>query len=106
MNNRPVRNTSPVAATHGFAVKSVASAGTPEALAAAGTLVVSVLIVPKRGNTNPVWIGSSGTNDAPSVKVTDTGVALTAPPGTRIDLGLIFVDVTTNGEGVAYESLS
>jgi hypothetical protein len=106
MNNRPVANTSPTAATHGNAVKSVASAGTPEALASPGTLAVSVLIVPKRGNSNPVWIGSSSTNDAPSVKVTDVGVLLQAPPGKRLDLCNIFVDVTTNGEGVAYETLN
>ncbi len=106
MNNRPVRNTSTVAAVHGFAIKSVTSAGTPEALVAASTLVCSVLIVPKRGNSNPVWIGSSSTNDQPSIKVTDVGVQLNAPPGSRIDLANIFVDVTTNGEGVAYESLN
>jgi hypothetical protein len=106
MNNRPVRNTSPIAAVHGFAVKSVAAAATPERLVAADTYVHSVLIVPKRGNTNPVWIGSSSTNDEQSVKVTDTGVALIAPPGTRLNLFDLYVDVTTNGEGVAYQSLS
>jgi hypothetical protein len=105
-NVRLAQNKSTLATVFATAVKTVASTGTPEALAAAGTLCSSVLIVPKRGNTTAVYIGSSATNDAQHVLVGATGVLLTAPHGTRIDLGSIYVDVATNGEGVAYEAMN
>ncbi len=105
-NVRLAQNKSTLAATWVNGVKTVAAAGTPEPLAAVSTLVSRVLIVPRRGNTNPVWIGSSSANDAQHVLVGAAGIPLEAPAGTRIDLSTIYCDVTTNGEGVAYEGMN
>lgn len=97
--------------------KAPASAGTPEALAAAGTYVQQVVICGQRAarvaNTGSVWIGSTSTNDAqlvellagvaaPGPGINGSSYTITAPPGKVIDLGDIYVDSVTAGDGVTY----
>lgn len=96
--------------------KAPASAGTPEALAAAATYVQQVVICGQRAarvaNTGSVWIGSSSVNDSQLIELTPGAAAspgingssytLTAPPGKVIDLGDIYVDSVTVGDGVTW----
>lgn len=93
--------TSPTTATVSGATKTVASAGTPEALGV-GT-AKEVFIFPLRTNTGVVYWGTSATND------TQNGVlptVISAPPGKVINLAQIFIDVTVNGEGVRYTTVN
>lgn len=83
--------------------KTVAAAGTPEALVATSTKVGSVVIVPLRTNTNAVYVGVSSTNDTQHA---EPPIVITAAEGEVIDLNLIYIDVVTNGEGVAYITTS
>lgn len=94
--------------------KLPASAGTPERLAAVGTYVSSVTLIAQRlarvPNTGSVWIGSTSGNDTQLVELTPGSVgnpngsaySFTAPPGRVIDLGDIYVDSVTTGDGVTY----
>ncbi len=95
--------------------KLPASAATPERLAAPGTYVSSVTIIGQRlarvANASSVFIGSSSVNDSQLVELTPGGTvpgvngsaySFTAPPGRVIDLGDIYVDVITVGDGVTY----
>jgi hypothetical protein len=97
--------------------KAPASAGTPEALAAAATYVQQVVICAQRAarvaNTGSVWIGSSSANDsqlvellagvaAPGPGINGSSYTITAPPGKVIDLGDIYVDSVTVGDGVTW----
>ncbi len=81
--------------------KTVTTSGTAEALVAAKTMVKRVKIVPKTGNTNQVYVGGSTvattTNDG-----LDADEAVTIESSRRFDLGLIFLDVDTDGEGVDF----
>lgn len=77
--------------------KTVASAGTPEALGTGS--FQQVLIFPLRANTGEVWWGLSSVNDAQSGTLP---VALVAPPGKLINIADIYLDVAVNGEGVRY----
>lgn len=74
--------------------KTVAIAGTAEALAVS-TTSVSVTVQAKVANTNDVFVGNATTQDA------------TLTPGDSVvididDLDKVFIDVTTNGEGVNF----
>lgn len=94
--------------------KLPAAAGTPERLAAPGTYVSSVTLIAQRlarvPNTDPVWIGSTSANDTQLVQLTPgtedfpngSAYSFTAPPGRVIDLGDIYVDIETAGDGVTY----
>lgn len=95
-----------------------ASAATPERLAAVGTYVSSVTIIGQRlarvANTSSVFLGSTPTNGEQLVELTPGGAvpgvngssySLTAPPGRVIDLGDIYVDIITVGDGVTYWGL-
>lgn len=84
-------------ATLADASKTVAAAGTPEALGS-GT-VREVFIFPLRTNTGDVYWGTTSTNDTQHGTLP---IVLTAPPGKVIDLADIYLDVTVNGEGVRY----
>lgn len=129
-SGNPVSPTNPLPVTPGAVVPSVttkatfvtgskapASAGTPEALAAAATYVQQVVICGQRAarvaNTGSVWIGSSSANDsqlvellagvaAPGPGINGTSYTITAPPGKVIDLGDIYVDSVTVGDGVTW----
>ena len=82
-----------------FGRKTVAGTGTAEPLVAVSTpLKVGITIKALSGNTNPVWVGLSTTS-------TTTGFELKASEQIFIpitDAQLIYLDVTTNGEGVTY----
>lgn len=92
---------STTAATLAEGTKAVAASGTPERLVAVATLVESVTITALAGNTNPVYVGFSAGDGTQTIPLPYT---LVAPAGKKIDLNAIFVDVTTNGEGVRYSS--
>jgi hypothetical protein len=78
--------------------KTVTTSGTAEALAAA-RVVYGVTIVAKTGNSNQIYIGGSdvttSTNDG-----LDAGDTLEIPG--PLDLGDIYLDADTNGEGVDF----
>ncbi len=79
------------------ASKTVAAAGTPEALGV-GTFQ-QVLIFPLRTNTGDAYIGTAATNDTQHGTLP---AVLEAPPGKLINIAGLYVDVTVNGEGVRY----
>lgn len=100
-------NPSTTAATLTQGVKTVSATGTPEALVASATLVEKVIITATKGfnsaNTTAVFVGRSGTNDQNYIRLMPwDALVLDAPPGKKIDLNQIYIDVTTNGDGVAY----
>lgn len=81
-----------------YGQKTVTTGGTDEVLAATQALVVGVTIKALSTNTNSVWVGAEGVAAA-------TGFELAA--GEQIflpvsDLALVWLDVTTDGEGVSY----
>jgi hypothetical protein len=79
--------------------KTVAAAGTAEALVSASQRVKSVKIIAKSGNLGQVFVGGSDvastTNDGLAA-----GKELTIAPTYWFDLTDIFIDVGTSGEGV------
>ena len=81
--------------------KTVAAAGTAEALVASAQRVRSVTIVPKTANTGQVYLGGSDvastTNDG-----LEPGDVITIPADGWLDLKDIFLDVDNNGEGVDF----
>ena len=81
--------------------KTVAAAGTAEALVAADQRVKSVTIIAKVGNTGNVYVGGedvdSSTNDGLA-----PGDSLKQKAANWLDLNDIFLDVDTNGEGVDF----
>lgn len=86
--------------------KTVTTAGTREQLRSSGLKVPSAVIQALRGNSNPIFVGNS------AVSATNHFISLTA--GTTItlsgaqfglaeaqfDLSKVWLDVTTNTEGV------
>ncbi len=72
------------------------TAGTPEALTTRDVQCVSVFIIPKAANSNPVFVVDNVTT---TKKVTIPSGGLTIPVGNP---NLITIDVTTNGEGVEW----
>lgn len=84
--------------------KTVADAATPEAVASAKTLVHWVDITALSSNAATVTIGASGVSNG-----TQSGITLSAGDTHTwfdVDLSTVFVDVATNGEGVAYAGVS
>ena len=81
--------------------KTVAVAGTAEALVAASQRVKSLVIVAKKANTNQVYLGGSDvastTNDG-----LDAAESLTIEAVGWLDLANIYLDVDTNGEGIDF----
>lgn len=90
-------------ATFTEGTKTVAATGTPERLVGSATYVTSVLISPLRTNTGRVFVGVTLTNDTQCIEVP---VVIEAPSGKSINLNLLYVDVSVNGEGVSYLTLS
>ena len=76
--------------------KTVAATGTPEALTTREVNCSSVFIQPLVDNTNPVFIVDKA-DDSKTLEVGSAGITL---PIT--DPRLIFIDVTTNDEGVEW----
>lgn len=86
--------------------KTVTAAGTQEAISATPLLVTSVIIQALPGNTNNIYIGDSSVSSALNMATLDSGQVVTFS-GTAlggdsglIDLGAVYVDADTNGEGV------
>lgn len=73
----------------------VASAATPEALAASTPVLNSVLIQAKKGNTGSVYVGNSASQEAEL----DPGDAIVV---VCANLASIYVKVAVDGEGVNY----
>ena len=79
--------------------KTIATGGTGEALGGALS-TKSIYIRAKLANTNPVFVGDSGVD-----KTTSQQIVLYAGEDETIDIAdraTVYVDVTTNGEGVDY----
>lgn len=81
--------------------KSVAAAGTAEALSSSSQRVRSLTVIAKTTNSGQVYVGGSDvastTNDGLA-----PGDALEVPADTWIDLNDIYIDVDTGGEGVDF----
>lgn len=92
----------PFLTTIGDGVKTVAAAGTAEALSASARRVQWLVIQAQSDNTNLVAIGASG------VLATEaTGDGILLEPGEKIslysvDIADIFVDALVSGEGVRF----
>lgn len=87
-----------IPATLYYGRKTISTNGTEEALAGSQAILSGVTIKALATNTNPVFVGNNGLTSS-------TGFPLAA--GEQIflevaNLATVFVDVTTNGEGVAY----
>jgi len=86
----------------GHGVKTVASAGTDEALVSAITWAKWVTIQAQTDNTGVIAVGASGVD---ATVATGTGVALVAGAMITIpcdDLKDIYIDATVTGDGVRY----
>ena len=85
--------------------KTVAAAGTAEALDTIDTVFRSILIIPKTGNTNQVYLGGSDvastTNDGLDADESVT-FSTDIPRHRGFRLSDIYADVDTNGEGVDF----
>lgn len=92
-----------VAVTTNSGTRTVPTAGTAVTLANTSVKVGAVVITPLRTNTNNAYVGFTGGAGAQHIAAP---VTLVAPDGKYLDLNLIYVDVTVNGEGVAYEAIS
>ena len=81
--------------------KTVAAAGTAEALSSSSQRVRSLTIIAKASNTGQAYIGGSdvdsNTNDGLA-----PGDALEIPSENWLDLADIYIDVDTNAEGVDF----
>jgi hypothetical protein len=107
----PATNESTTAATFLQGVKTVAATATPERLVAESTLVDSVELFARKAagtaNTGNIWIGPASADGA-QLRIMAAGDSITysAPPGKKIDLYDIYIDVATAGDGVVYTALS
>jgi DNA-binding phage protein len=79
--------------------KTVAATGTAEVLTAASNqLTVGLTVKALASNTNPVFVGNSTVSTAVGFELS-AGEQIFIP---ITDTATIYVDVTTNGEGVSY----
>jgi hypothetical protein len=111
-NPMPVTPIAPTPGTSNTAsfvrgLKAPASTSVPEALAATGTYVQSVVIVAMRAarvaNTGSVFIDSVSADSAQLIELSPGSTyTITAPPGKVIDLGGIYVDAATLTDGVFF----
>lgn len=95
------------AATPYQAAKTVALTTVPEAVAAATRLVDSVVLYGQKAratnNTSTCYVGFTNVDGEQLLPITaGSYISLSAPPGKKIDLAGIYVDVGTNGDGVVY----
>jgi hypothetical protein len=87
--------------------KTVAAAGTPEALTAISTTCESVIITALSTNTKPVVVGGP---DVLAKAAERSGTALAAGGTVKLtschdqvdDLSKVFIDAEVSGEGVSY----
>ena len=97
----PSTTTTPVTVSYG--TKTITTAGTAEKLVANSTLCNSVILSPSRAATGRFFYGSTSASTAQTVELP---VTLIAPDGKKIDLSLIWIDATVNGEAVVYETVT
>lgn len=86
-------------------IKTVASSGTPEALAATATYFRKATIIAKKAGRTPnggiVYLGVTSTNDTqPFALAIDQVIQINAVAGTALNLANFYLDVATNGDGV------
>ena len=84
--------------------KTVAVAGTAEAMVGASQRVKSVVIIAKSGNTNQVYVGGSDVDSATNGGLA-AGESITVEAVAWLDLADIYLDVAVNGEGVDFYSV-
>lgn len=97
----PPSGITPASAAVADGTKTVASAGTPEALGSGTAREVTLLDLESNSGTVR-WGYSSGNG-------TQHGTVpwvISHPDGKLIDLATIYIDVENNGEGVAFQTLS
>ncbi|MGA9769171.1 MAG: hypothetical protein WBV94_09030 [Blastocatellia bacterium] len=81
--------------------KSVTVAGTREALKSASFVVRGEFeVCAKVANTNDVFVGGSDVASATGRRLVPGQAVRLGVPGEYTDLSHVFVDATTNGEGV------
>jgi hypothetical protein len=81
--------------------KTVASAGTREALASSADLWRSLTIVAKDNNTGRVYVGGSDVASSTNRGLA-AGDSVTISNKNGIDLQDVYLDVSVSGEGVDY----
>ena len=82
--------------------KTVAAAGTAEALASASQRVRSVTIVAKDANTGRVYVGGSGVDSTVNSGLLAGDVLTHTTAGGWLDLADVYIDAAVSGEGVDY----
>ena len=81
--------------------KTVAAAGTAEALSSTPQRVLSLAIIAKSSNTGQVYVGGSDVDSSTNGGMAP-GDSLELSGGNAMDLADIYIDVDTNGEGVDF----
>lgn len=79
--------------------KIISAAGTAEALEDTSRRVRGLVIIAKSGNTNPVFLGGADVDSSTNGGLT-AGQFITLEG--LVDTGAIWLDVTTNDEGVDF----
>ncbi len=79
--------------------KTISAAGTAEALEATSRRVRGLVIVAKSGNTNPIFLGGDDVGSSTNGGLT-AGQSIVLEG--LVDTGEIWLDVTTNDEGVDF----
>lgn len=79
--------------------KTISAAGTAEALEATSRRVKGLAIIAKSGNTNPIFLGGEDVDSSTNGGLT-AGQSIVLEGFT--DTGAIWLDVTTNGEGIDF----
>ena len=94
----------PVFAALADGSKDVAEAATAEALSATSVKCIWLVVQAKVDNTNNVFLGASTIADGRGIEM-EPGETFSFPmirDRNWYDLSLVYVDVTTNGEGVTF----
>ena len=84
--------------------KTVTTSGTAEALGTGGVLVKALIVKAEEGNGSKVYLGDSSVDNSDSEQGLNPGdsLELSWPNGDMGNLGDIYIDVDTNGEGVVF----
>lgn len=85
--------------------KTVASAGTAEALSSTATAIREVIITAETDNTGYIVVGGSGVVAALNTR---KGTPLAAGASVTLevkDLGQVYLDTTVSGDGVTYTAV-
>ncbi len=91
--------------------KNVAAAGTAETLEATDVWAAAVLITAKAANTTNIFVGGSDvsgiTNGVTLAAGESYSIAAHDANGSTMEINLseVYIDATTNGEGVTYSFL-